>query len=61
MAADPSRQQWNQRSVTSAQLAKAYRVTDLDGTLPDIWAYMEAEAKGLNPQLADFRELILEN
>ena len=38
MAADGDRARWNQHSVTSADLARAYDVTDLDGTRPDSWA-----------------------
>ncbi|WP_420753108.1 SDR family oxidoreductase [Rhodococcus sp. O3] len=38
LAADPARARWNQRSVTSADLARAYRVTDVDGSRPDAWA-----------------------
>jgi hypothetical protein len=38
LAADPDRARWNQASVTAADLARAYGVTDLDGTRPDAWA-----------------------
>jgi len=38
LAADPERARWNQRSVTAGDLARAYGVTDLDGTQPDAWA-----------------------
>jgi NAD(P)-dependent dehydrogenase (short-subunit alcohol dehydrogenase family) len=38
LAADPERARWNQRSVTSAQLAREYGVTDVDGSQPDSWA-----------------------
>lgn len=38
LAADPARARWNQRSVTSAQLAQEYGVTDIDGSQPDTWA-----------------------
>ncbi|WP_037367562.1 SDR family oxidoreductase [Amycolatopsis orientalis] len=37
MAADPSRHRWNQRSVSSAELAREYGLTDLDGRQPDSW------------------------
>lgn len=37
LAADAHRARWNQASVTSADLARAYGVTDLDGTQPDSW------------------------
>jgi hypothetical protein len=42
LAADPGRARWNQRSVTSAELARAYGFTDLDGTQPDVWPSIEA-------------------
>lgn len=38
LAADDNRARWNQQSVTSADLARAYRVTDIDGSRPDSWA-----------------------
>ncbi|MDH6194248.1 NAD(P)-dependent dehydrogenase (short-subunit alcohol dehydrogenase family) [Mycobacterium frederiksbergense] len=37
VAADPDRAQWNQRSVSSAELAHHYGFTDLDGRQPDPW------------------------
>jgi NAD(P)-dependent dehydrogenase (short-subunit alcohol dehydrogenase family) len=37
LASDPDRARWNQRSVTSGQLAAEYGFTDLDGSQPDIW------------------------
>jgi NAD(P)-dependent dehydrogenase (short-subunit alcohol dehydrogenase family) len=38
LAADPDRARWNQRSVTSADLAREYGFTDVDGERPDTWA-----------------------
>ncbi len=40
LAADPERARFNQRSVTAADLSRAYGVTDLDGSQPDCWALM---------------------
>ncbi len=37
LAADPDRSRWNQRSVTAADLARAYGCTDVDGSQPDCW------------------------
>ena len=37
IAADPERARWNQRSVSSADLAHCYGFTDLDGRVPDVW------------------------
>ncbi len=39
IAADPRRSRFNQQSVTSAELAREYGFTDLDGRQPDGWAY----------------------
>ncbi|MER5810764.1 SDR family oxidoreductase [Streptomyces sp. NPDC002033] len=42
LAADPDRAgRWNGRSTSSAELARAYGVRDVDGSLPDAWAYFE--------------------
>ena len=38
MAADPLRDRWNQRSVSSVELAREYGVTDVDGRQPDSWS-----------------------
>lgn len=38
VAADQERARWNQQSVTSAELAREYGFTDVDGTQPDSWA-----------------------
>jgi NAD(P)-dependent dehydrogenase (short-subunit alcohol dehydrogenase family) len=38
VAADEQRSRWNQRSVTSAELAREYGFPDLDGRQPDGWA-----------------------
>jgi NAD(P)-dependent dehydrogenase (short-subunit alcohol dehydrogenase family) len=46
LASDPERARWNQQSVTSAQLAVAYGFTDVDGSRPDVWRYMQAVEDG---------------
>ncbi len=38
IAADEDRVRWNQQSVTSAELAREYGFTDVDGRRPDGWA-----------------------
>ena len=38
LAADPDRARWNQRSVSSADLAREYGFTDIDGSQPDSWS-----------------------
>jgi NAD(P)-dependent dehydrogenase (short-subunit alcohol dehydrogenase family) len=55
LAADPGRTRWNQKSVTSGQLAREYGFTDLDGSRPDIWRFMEDEENGRAGNLADYR------
>ncbi|WP_433204123.1 SDR family oxidoreductase [Dactylosporangium sp. CS-047395] len=39
LAADPGKARFNGGSFSSADLAKEYGVTDLDGTSPDFWRY----------------------
>lgn len=39
LAADPDRSRWNQRSTSSAELARDYGFTDVDGSRPDFWSY----------------------
>jgi NAD(P)-dependent dehydrogenase (short-subunit alcohol dehydrogenase family) len=46
LAADADRQRWNQQSLTSGQLAHVYGFTDVDGSRPDVWRYMEDEEAG---------------
>jgi NAD(P)-dependent dehydrogenase (short-subunit alcohol dehydrogenase family) len=41
LASDPDRARWNQRSVSSGQLAREYGFTDVDGSRPDIWRHLE--------------------
>jgi len=41
LAADAARGRWNQQSVSSGQLARVYGFTDVDGSRPDIWRYIE--------------------
>jgi NAD(P)-dependent dehydrogenase (short-subunit alcohol dehydrogenase family) len=41
LASDPDRSRWNQRSVDSGALAHEYGFTDVDGSQPDVWRYME--------------------
>ena len=46
IATDAQRERWNQRSVTSAQLAAEYGFTDIDGSRPDVWRYNQAIESG---------------
>ena len=48
LAGDPELTRWNGQSLSSAQLAKEYGFTDIDGTQPDAWRYMvEVQDPGL--------------
>ncbi len=38
LAADAGRARWNQQSVSSAELARHYGFTDVDGSQPDSWS-----------------------
>lgn len=40
LAADPDRQRWNGKSLSSGGLAQVYGFTDLDGSQPDAWRYI---------------------
>ena len=56
LAADPDRKRWNQKSVTSGRLAREYGFTDLDGSRPDVWRYMEeVSERGLSASYDDYR------
>jgi NAD(P)-dependent dehydrogenase (short-subunit alcohol dehydrogenase family) len=55
LALDPNRHRWNQKSVSSAQLAREYGFTDVDGSQPDVWKYIEAIESGLDTNPKDFR------
>ncbi len=46
LASDPDRSRWNQRSVDSGTLAREYGFTDVDGSQPDAWRYMDDTADG---------------
>jgi NAD(P)-dependent dehydrogenase (short-subunit alcohol dehydrogenase family) len=41
LAADPERARWNGQSLSSGGLAQVYRFTDLDGSRPDAWRYVQ--------------------
>ncbi len=56
LASDPERVRWNQQSVSSGQLARVYGFTDLDGSRPDIWRYIEEiRERGLQASHDDYR------
>lgn len=41
LAGDPDAARWNGLSTSSGELAQVYGITDLDGSRPDVWRYME--------------------
>lgn len=56
LASDPDRARWNQQSVSSNQLALEYGFTDLDGSQPDSWRYIEeVREPGLDADFDDYR------
>ncbi|MFJ8045461.1 SDR family oxidoreductase [Kitasatospora sp. NPDC096147] len=57
LAADPERAaRWNRKSTSSAELARVYGVTDVDGSRPDAWAYFDAVAeRGEAVSVEDYR------
>jgi NAD(P)-dependent dehydrogenase (short-subunit alcohol dehydrogenase family) len=56
LMSDRDRARWNQRSVSSGQLAAEYGFTDLDGSRPDIWRYIEEiRERGLQADVNSYR------
>ncbi|HEY3468838.1 MAG TPA: SDR family oxidoreductase [Amycolatopsis sp.] len=49
LASDPERARWSGQTVSSGQLAKEYRVDDVDGSRPDAWRYMVEVADAGKP------------
>jgi NAD(P)-dependent dehydrogenase (short-subunit alcohol dehydrogenase family) len=55
LASDPRRSRWNQKSVSSGQLAREYRFTDVDGSRPDVWRYMDDTEADVAENPNDYR------
>ncbi|MDA3624440.1 SDR family oxidoreductase [Saccharopolyspora sp. WRP15-2] len=56
LAADPDVARWNTQSLSSGHLAKTYGFTDIDGSQPDAWRYIqEVEWVGKPGDPADYR------
>ncbi|WP_207481550.1 SDR family oxidoreductase [Arenibaculum pallidiluteum] len=56
LAADPDRARWNGESLSSGQLARVYGFTDLDGSRPDCWRYIdEVQDAGRPADATDYR------
>jgi NAD(P)-dependent dehydrogenase (short-subunit alcohol dehydrogenase family) len=50
------RARWNQKSVSSGQFAREYDFTDVDGSKPDIWRFIEEiRERGLDANHDDYR------
>jgi hypothetical protein len=56
LAADPDRQRWSQSSLTSGQLAVTYGFTDIDGSRPNPWKYMEDVEAGRAADPVSYRQ-----
>ena len=56
LAADPEKARWNQMSVNVGQLAREYDFTDVDGSRPDSWRYIETIRE--TDQQADFSDYL---
>ncbi|WP_344920176.1 SDR family oxidoreductase [Streptosporangium oxazolinicum] len=56
LAADEDRMRWSGQSVSSGQLAQVYGFTDVDGSRPDAWRYIEeVESKGRPADATGYR------
>ncbi|MBD2093503.1 SDR family oxidoreductase [Microcoleus sp. FACHB-1515] len=56
LAGDPRVDRWNGQSLSSGQLAQVYSFTDIDGSQPDAWRYMqEVEAMGKPADATGYR------
>jgi hypothetical protein len=56
LATDPDRARWNQQSVNSGRLAHEYGFTDIDGSRPDVWRFIEEiRERGLEAEYDDYR------
>jgi NAD(P)-dependent dehydrogenase (short-subunit alcohol dehydrogenase family) len=56
LAADPNMARWTGQSLSSGQLAKIYNFTDVDGSRPDAWRYIEeVQSKGKPADASGYR------
>lgn len=56
LACDSERSRWNQRSVSSGELAAEYGFLGVDGSRPDVWRFFkEIREAGLEGQYEDYR------
>jgi NAD(P)-dependent dehydrogenase (short-subunit alcohol dehydrogenase family) len=55
LASDATRERWNQRWVTTGELAATYGFTDVDGSQPDVWRFMADTEQGHARARDDYR------
>ena len=56
IASDPDRARWNQQSVDAGRLAREYGFTDVDGSRPDVWRFIDdVHDRGLDVRADDYR------
>ncbi|MBB2915468.1 NAD(P)-dependent dehydrogenase (short-subunit alcohol dehydrogenase family) [Streptosporangium becharense] len=56
LAADDDRLRWSGQTLSSGQLAKVYGFTDVDGSRPDAWRYLdEVQSRGLHADATGYR------
>ena len=56
LAADPDAHRFNGQSLSSAELAKIYQFTDIDGSQPDSWRYLiEVQDAGKPADVTGYR------
>jgi NAD(P)-dependent dehydrogenase (short-subunit alcohol dehydrogenase family) len=55
LASDATRKRWNQRWVTTGELAATYGFTDVDGSQPDVWRFMADTEQGHARARDDYR------
>jgi NAD(P)-dependent dehydrogenase (short-subunit alcohol dehydrogenase family) len=56
LAADPDRDRFTGKTLSSGELAKIYQVDDVDGSRPDGWRYVvEVQDQGKDPDTTGYR------
>ncbi|MFI6901457.1 SDR family oxidoreductase [Nonomuraea sp. NPDC050394] len=56
LAQDPDKMRWTGQSLDSGSLAQVYGFTDLDGSRPDVWRYIdEVEDGGKKADASEYR------
>jgi NAD(P)-dependent dehydrogenase (short-subunit alcohol dehydrogenase family) len=56
LAADPERARWNQKSVSAGEMATEYGFTDVDGSQPQVWRFIEeVRETGIDADMSAYR------